>query len=119
MDLASRRACGGVILESTFTSAPDVASRTFPFFPARLLMRTRLDAASKVGRIRAPILVIHGTADGIIPFELGRRLYELAPDPKEFYEIPGGDHNNTYIIGGKPYVEKLRTFVASVAKTKR
>ncbi|MGB5107898.1 MAG: alpha/beta hydrolase [Candidatus Zixiibacteriota bacterium] len=83
----------GIILESTFSTMADVAQERFPFLPARLLLRERYDSESIVNKLSIPILVIHSTADEVIPFHLGRKLYNAANEPKEFVEIQGG-HNS-------------------------
>lgn len=94
VDLASRSPTKAIILESTFTSLPDVASRVFPWLPVHLAMRTRLDSASKIGRYRGRLLQFHGDADTVIPYDLGRRLFEAANEPKRFVTLVGHDHND-------------------------
>lgn len=94
VDLASRTPTRALILESTFSSLPDVAAKAFPFIPVHLLMRTRLDSASKIGRFRGPLLQMHGDADSIIPYEIGKRLFDQANEPKTFVTLRGHDHND-------------------------
>ncbi|REK19119.1 MAG: alpha/beta hydrolase [Planctomycetota bacterium] len=94
VDLAARDGAAGLILENTFTSLPDVAAYHYPWLPVRLLMRTRLDSAAKIGSYRGPLLQVHGDADTIIPYEIGQRLHEAAGEPKELVTIEGGDHND-------------------------
>ncbi len=86
----------GVILESGFTSAPDLlrAGGHWILYAASGLGSYRFDSAARIGRVSAPLLVIHGTDDEIAPFVLGRRLYDLAPGRKEFVAIRGGGHND-------------------------
>ena len=93
-DLASRDGARGLILENTFTSVPDVAARHVKLLPARLLLNTRLDSLAKIGRYHGPLLQTHGDADATVPFELGRKLFEAANEPKEFVSVPGGGHND-------------------------
>jgi uncharacterized protein len=83
-----------LILENAFTSLPDVAAYHYPWAPVRILMRNRLRSIDKIGQFNGPILQAHGDADTIIPYEIGRRLFEAANEPKEFITIPGGDHND-------------------------
>ena len=83
----------GIILESTFSTMADVARERFPFLPAKLLLRERYDSESIVHRLSIPLLVIHSTTDEVIPFHLGRKLYNAANEPKQFLEIQGG-HNS-------------------------
>lgn len=97
VDLAANDGARGLILESTFTSLPDVAAIHYSWLPVRMLMRNRLDSASKIGRYTGPLLQSHGERDGTIPFELGQRLFAEAGTPdaaKQFYTIKGGDHND-------------------------
>jgi len=112
IDLASEVEPAGLIVQSSFTSAADMASAVLPFFPHALL-HTKMESVSKIDRVRCPKLFIHSTADEVVPYRLGRRLYEAAPEPKEFYEVKGAPHNSTYLVGGKPYLEALRRFIES------
>lgn len=93
VDLASRDGARGLILERTFTSLPDVGAIHFPFVPVRLLMRSRLDSLGKIANYHGPLLICHGDADEIIPFEMGRRLFEAANEPKRFVAFSGVGHN--------------------------
>ena len=94
VDLAAYDGARGLILESTFSSLPDVAASIYPFFPVRWLMRSRLDSAEKIEQYDGPILQSHGNADTIIPFELGRRLFERANAPKTWFTAEGLNHND-------------------------
>jgi fermentation-respiration switch protein FrsA (DUF1100 family) len=102
----------GLIVQSSFTSAADMAAIVLPFYP-RALLRTKMDSISKVRNIECPKLFIHSRVDEVVPFKLGYKLYDAACDPKEFYEIANSDHNSTYIRGGQAYFETLRRFVES------
>jgi fermentation-respiration switch protein FrsA (DUF1100 family) len=84
----------GLILESAFTSLPDVGAYHYPWMPVRLLMRNRLRSIDKISQFNGPLLQSHGDGDTVIPYELGRRLHEAANEPKEFITIPGADHND-------------------------
>ena len=90
----------GVILESPFTSAADLL-RDGGHTVLLVLSRFgtyRFDSGSRIGRVHSPVLVIHGTADDIAPFRLGRRLFELAPGRKELVPIEGGGHNDLWAL---------------------
>jgi fermentation-respiration switch protein FrsA (DUF1100 family) len=102
----------GLIVQSSFTSAAEMAAIVLPFYP-RALLRTKMDSISKVRNIECQKLFIHSRVDEIVPFKLGHRLYEAACDPKEFYEVTNADHNSTYISGGRAYFETLRRFIES------
>lgn len=114
VDVALHRRAAGLILESTFTSAKDVARLAYPFLPVHLTLRTKLNSIDKIQTLLVPILVIHGSRDDIIPVSLGRRLFQAANEPKEYYEIPAADHNDTFFIGGEEYFDRIDRFVASV-----
>ena len=90
--LATAHPVGGLVLEAPFTSAVDVAAGAFPLFPVRWLMRDRFQSDRLIGALKAPLLVIHGDKDTVISASLGRRLFDLAPEPKRFVSIAGGTH---------------------------
>jgi fermentation-respiration switch protein FrsA (DUF1100 family) len=100
----------GLILESPFTSAREMAARTYRIFPL-FLVRLRLDNLETIRQVRCPVLVLHGTADRLVPMEMGRRVAAAAPGQKEFVMIEGAGHNETYDRGGQPYRDKLAQFV--------
>ncbi len=108
VDLAVGDGARGLILESTFSSIPDVAADIYPWLPVRWLVRTRLEVAGKIGGYRGPLLQSHGEADTIIPFEHGRRVYAAANKPKEFVPLPGQGHNEPL---PSSYYEKMAEFL--------
>ena len=110
LDLALTHPARALVLEAPFTSVPDMAAVVLPFFP-RAFVRTRYDNLAKVGRLRMPLLVLHGDRDEVVPFAQGRRLYEAAPEPKRFFPIPGSGHNDTYMVGGDAYWRAVEEFV--------
>ncbi len=103
-----------LILESAFTSIPDMARAIYPFLPVRSLLRTRYDNLAKIGDVGVPLLILHGTRDGTVPFEQGKRLFEAAPDPKHFFAIPGAGHNDTFLAGGDAYWRAWKDFLSSL-----
>jgi len=114
VDLVQNRDVAGVILESTFPSVAAMARRLFGS-PIAAFAGSRFDSAKKIGRLRAPLLFFHGDRDEIVDFELGRQLFELAPEPKDFEPIRGAGHNDTVEVGGRRYFERIRRFLDSVA----
>jgi len=94
VDLAAGDGARALVLESTFSSLPDVAAYHFPFLPVRWAMRSRFDSVGKIGEYHGPLLQAHGDADTIIPLPLGRRLFEAANQPKQFLLLPGHNHND-------------------------
>ena len=101
-----------LIIESTFTSVPDIAANLYPFLPVRLLSRFDYNAREYIKRVNCPILVIHSINDDIIPFSHGRQLFEAAKEPKEFLEI-AGTHNDGFMTSGKSYEEGLAAFISN------
>lgn len=113
-DLAAEgTAPAGIIMESTFTSVADMGEHLYPWLPVRQLVRYRYDSGHNLADIRLPALFAHAPEDEIIPFELGRRLYESYRGPKTFMPLRG-DHNSGYLLMGSRYPEGLDRFLATV-----
>ena len=109
-DLAVRVPCRSLIIESAFTNSSDMAKMLAPFlFDWR--PRVPYDNLGKIDKITVPVLIIHGSDDEIIPADMGRRVFAAARDPKDLYIIPGAHHNDTYLVGGRTYFERLRAFI--------
>jgi len=87
-----------------------MAAIYFPIIP-RPLIRTRMDSLGRVGGLTCPKLFIHSPADEIVPFALGRRLFEAAAQPKEFFEVRGAQHNDTWLVGGDAYLQAISSFL--------
>lgn len=105
-----------LILESAFTSAPAMARRVLPLPGIGTLMRSRFNTLAAVRRLRVPLLVIHGTADELVPYAMGRAVYEeAASTDKAFRAVPGGRHNDTYVQAGPAYYDWLREFMGRSA----
>jgi len=94
VDLATKRDVSCLIADSTFSSATDIAKRLYPFIPS-FLIRTKMDSLGKIKALTLPKLFIHSKEDSIVPFTLGKRLFDAAPPPKEMFEIMG-DHNDGF-----------------------
>jgi fermentation-respiration switch protein FrsA (DUF1100 family) len=94
VDLAASDGTRGLIIESTFTSLPDMAAKLAPLLPVRWLMHSRLDSLGKISDYHGPLLQSHGSGDRLIPYEQGQRLFAAANEPKQFVVIAGGDHND-------------------------
>ena len=108
VDLAAKDGARALALESTFTSVADVGTYHYPWVPVRMLLRTRLDAAAKIGRYAGPLLQSHGDADSVVPYRLGQELFQAANEPKRFITIPRGDHNDAQPPG---YYQALIEFL--------
>jgi uncharacterized protein len=112
VDLASKVQPCALVVQSGFTSIADMAAEVMPFVP-RFIIRTKMNSLEKIARVRAPVLVVHSPADEVVPYRLGRKLYEAAPEPKRFHEIRNAPHNLAFDVGGAAYLDALREFVDS------
>ncbi len=120
-DVAARRECGALVLESGLSSAADMAAVVMPWLPrfVRGLMKNKLDTASKLQGVRCPILVVHGDRDEVIPASQGRTLFEAAPEPKRLIVIKGAGHNDLSNVGGEEYLDTLAEFVRTSLRPKQ
>jgi len=109
---------GGLVLEGSFTSMLDLARGMYPWLPVRWLLRFRYDTAEYVSGVTCPLLVVHSREDETVPFELGRRLYEGAPEPKWFLELTG-THDDGFETSGKVYTEGWERFLDQVPGAQR
>jgi fermentation-respiration switch protein FrsA (DUF1100 family) len=113
VDLATEFPPRGLILESCFPALADVGARAYPLLPVRRLLRIRFDSTERITRVDCPKLVIHSRQDEIVRFELGKHLFDLAGEPKQFLEIRG-DHNGGFIESGALYIDGVNAFVKSL-----
>lgn len=110
----------GVILESSFTNADDMARLMFGPIPLHWLSSMKWASDEKIATITIPKLFIHGEHDSVIPLRLGKKLFDAAAPPKQFVLLPRADHNDTFEAGGDEYYQAIREFVehcVSPAKT--
>jgi fermentation-respiration switch protein FrsA (DUF1100 family) len=105
--LASENKIAGLILDAPFTSAADVGAKAYPFAPVRWLMKDTWRSDLRIGRISAPLLVLHGERDTIVPISFGERLFALAPEPKRFVRFPQGAHVNLDEHGAEKVVKEF------------
>jgi len=96
--LAVERPPAALVLRSPFTSLADVGAVHFPWLPVRLLLLDRYPSIERITAVRAPLLVIAGDRDDIVPASLSRRLYEAAAEPKRFVLVPGAGHNDPEVV---------------------
>ncbi|WP_291854553.1 alpha/beta hydrolase [Bradyrhizobium sp.] len=106
--LAADQPVGKLILEAPYSSIADVAASAFWFAPVRLLMRDQFRSSERIGRVKAPLLAMHGAQDPTIPIVFGERLFELAQEPKQFVRFAEGGHNDLDSFGA---VEAARRFI--------
>ncbi|MBV9850821.1 MAG: alpha/beta hydrolase [Armatimonadetes bacterium] len=114
IDLARRVRPAGLIVQSGFTSLPDMAGVTLPFVP-RFCVRTQMRSIDKIGQVHCPKLFIHSRDDDVVPYVMGERLYQAAPGPKQLLTLRGATHNDTEAVGGHAYYAALRRFVIDCA----
>ncbi len=113
-ELAVREATGGLVLESTFTSVPDLGVELFPWLPVRWLSTIQYDTRRKLPRIRVPVLVMHSRGDGLIPFHHATENFAAANEPKAFGELRG-DHNDpvydepAFTGALEPFLQRIET----------
>ncbi len=100
VQLAAQHDVAALILEAPFTSVAEVAQCHFPYVPAAWMVIDRFDSLSRIGQVRAPILVLHGGHDRVVPVRFGRALFEAAPEPKEGWFVPEAGHENLARFGG-------------------
>lgn len=112
VDLASRKRCAAIILESGLASASDMASIRLPWLPKWLhsLGRNRFDSARKLAGVSCPVLAAHGEPDNVVPTEEGRALYAAAHEPKSLIILPGADHGVSG-FGGEKYLGRIAKFI--------
>jgi len=103
----------GLIIESTFTSIPDLGAQLYPWLPVRFISKYEYATIEKISAIQCPKLIIHSPQDEIIPFEHGRAIYAQASHPKAFLEITGS-HNEGFLMSGSVYKDGLNMFFGQV-----
>lgn len=111
-ELRYGRDYGALALESTFTRMPDVAAAAgFWGHVGAWLTTLEFDAQSRIGRVDAPIWMLHGTADDTVPIELGRRLRDAAPPGVHWVEVPGGTHSRLHSLAPDTYQRAFRELI--------
>ena len=111
IEIATKRDTRSLVVESGFLSVRHMArhmgifSIISPFLPANY------NNLEKIKNISVPKLIIHGDNDEIVPYPMGKKLFEEAADPKYFYSIKGAGHNDTYVVGGREYMVVLGEFI--------
>jgi uncharacterized protein len=112
VELATRVPAGALVLDSGFTSIPDMAALVLPFFPRRLV-KTRFDNRSKLEKVATPLTVLHSPQDEIIPFSMARDNLAAHPGPKRLVELRGG-HNDGFLETGAAYPAAIREILAGL-----
>ena len=96
VQLAASHPVAALALEAPYTSMVDVARYHYGWLPVGLLLLDHFDSIDLIGRIHTPLIIFHGDADPVVPFALGKRLFEAASEPKQFIAIPGGTHGSIF-----------------------
>jgi len=109
--LAKENPPGALIVQSTFTSLPDLGARLYPFLPVRLISRFRYSTKQYLQQVTCPVLVMHSPSDEIVPFSHGRELFETAKGPKEFLELTGS-HNDGFLLTGPSCRDAIASFIS-------
>ena len=104
---------GGLVLESTLSSARDFAKAAFPLLSRVLVVRYQFDSVARLAQVRCPVLVLHSPTDEIMPYRLGEKLYQSAHEPKRFVALRG-DHNSGFMQSQPQYEQALGEFIAAL-----
>lgn len=112
IDLASKNEVGGIILEGAFSSGRDMAKALYPYLPISLFFN-KFNSIDKIDKVGAPLVFIHSSSDEIVPFDLAKKIYNVANQPKKFVVIRGG-HNTAFIDSEELYSESIKSFVESI-----
>lgn len=108
--LAAKHPVAKLVLEAPFTSTADVAAALYPIVPIRLMMRDQFHSDQRIGSVAAPLLIMHGTDDRVIPIKFAERLFAMAREPKQFVRLNGGGHENLDDFGA---IEIARRFIGA------
>jgi len=109
VDLATHRELAGLVIDSSFSNAVDMAKRIYPFIPS-FMISIKLDSESKIKDMKIPKLFIHSKDDHTVPITLGKKLFDAAREPKQFVTI-SGDHNDAYLHDADKFVGSIERFV--------
>ena len=111
IEISQNKNFAGVILEAPFTSMTDVGKDKYPFLPVSLLLKDKYESDKKIKNVKSPILVMHGKVDNIVPLYMGKKIYELANEPKHFFVQEYGDHMMDY---DERLLNELKKFIQSL-----
>jgi len=110
-EIAQNKNFAGVILETPFTSMVNVGKTKYPFFPVSFLLKDKYESDKKIKNIKSPILIMHGEVDKLVPFWMGKKLYNLANEPKYSYFSKYDDHMMEY---NEKLLNELKKFIDSL-----
>jgi len=110
-EIAQNKNFAGIILESPFTSMIEAGKDKYPYLPVKFLLKDKYESNKKIKNIKSPILIMHGKIDNIVPFHMGKKMYELANEPKYSYFSEYDDHMMEY---NENLLNKLKDFILSL-----
>ena len=110
-EIAQNKNFAGIILESPFTSMIDAGKNKYPYLPVKLLLKDKYESNKKIKNIKSPILIMHGKVDTLVPFDMGKKMYELANEPKYYYFSEYDDHMMEY---NEKLLKVLKDFISSL-----
>jgi fermentation-respiration switch protein FrsA (DUF1100 family) len=123
VQVAAEKPVGGVVLDAPYTSIVDVAAGAYPFLPVRPFMFDRYETMRHLREVKAPLLIVHGEDDEVIPVEMGRAVYAAANSPKEIVTFPGAGHSDHHLHGSTEeifrWIEELGRHRAEPAKPEK
>jgi len=108
--LAADRKVAGIILDAPYTSAVDIGAAAYPFLPVRVLLTDRYETTRHIAKVKAPLLVLHGALDQVIPVAMGREVARLANEPKRLVIFPDGYHT----VDGEEPIRAMRAWIGSL-----
>ena len=111
VEIAQNKNFAGIILESPFTSMIDAGKDKYPFLPVRLLLKDKYESKKKIKNIISPILIMHGKVDNIVSFNMGKKMYDLAKEPKYSYF---SEYDNHMMEFNENLVNTLKSFIKSL-----
>lgn len=106
-----------IILEAPFTNLKELAKHHYGMAPDFMLKDFAMDNEDKIPQLKSPLFVVHGTQDEIVPFQMGRHLFDKAPEPKQFFEIKNASHNDISLIGGSAFFDEPFRFAMAQKDT--
>lgn len=114
VELAKRKSPAGLILQTTFTSISDMASTVIPFMPLGWAMRSKFPSVDTIAKLQTPKLIFHGVPDEVVPYRLGKKLFDASMSPKRWVEYPDLHHNEWPGLHEKDWLENISKFLTEL-----
>jgi fermentation-respiration switch protein FrsA (DUF1100 family) len=111
--IATELPVAGVILDAPYTSIVDLAAAAYPFLPVRLFLHDRYETTRYIAGLEAPLLILHGERDAVVPASMGREIARLAPGPTKLVLFPNGNHSDLY-VDGNDAIAAVRTWIGGL-----